>query len=70
MNEQHKQEGCFCHGAGPRLSDLFRACWTEATRDHFRTSRVEFWKGVRGLVDEHIDRLSRPQQKGSSVPVE
>jgi hypothetical protein len=70
MSEQQRHEGCFCHGAGPRLSDLFRTCWSEATRDHFRTSRVEFWKGVRSLVDEHIDRLSRPQQKGSTVPID
>jgi hypothetical protein len=70
MTEEQKHEGCFCCGAGPRVSQMFRTCWSEATRDHFRTSRVEFWKGVRSLVDEHIDRLSRPQQKGSTVPVE
>jgi hypothetical protein len=70
MTEETKHEGCFCCGAGPRVSQLFRTCWSEATRDHFRTSRVEFWKGVRSLVDEHIDRLSRPHQKGSTVPVE
>ena len=71
MNEEQKtQEGCFCHGAGPRVSDLFRARWSEATKDHFHSSRVEFWKGVRTLVDEHIERISRTKQKGSTVPVE
>jgi hypothetical protein len=71
MNEQQKAEGdCFCCGAGPRVSNLFRSCWSEATRDHFRTSRVEFWKGLRSLIDEHIERMSRPQKKGSTVPVE
>jgi len=49
---------------------MFRSCWSEATKDHFRTSRVEFWKGLRSLIDEHIERMSRQQQKGSSVPVE
>jgi len=71
MNEEHRTaDGCFCHGAGPRVSNMFRTCWSEATRDHFHTSRVEFWKGLRSLIDEHIERMSRSQQKGSSVPVE
>ena len=71
MNEQQKAEGgCFCCGAGPRVSNAFRNCWSEATKDHFRTSRVEFWKGLRSLIDEHIERMSRTQQKGSTVPVD
>jgi len=71
MNEEHKTaEGCFCHGAGPRVSEMFRTFCSEVTRDHFHNSRVEFWKGVRNLVDEHIERLSRPKQRGSTVPVE
>jgi hypothetical protein len=71
MNEDQKtSEGCFCHGAGPRVSNMFRTCWSEATRDHFHTSRVEFWKGLRSLIDEHIERMSRTKAKGSTVPVE
>jgi len=70
MNEEQRTGGCFCHGAGPRVSDMFRSCWSEATKDHFRTSRVEFWKGLRSLIDEHIERMSRQHQKGSSVPVD
>jgi hypothetical protein len=71
MNEEQKaHEGCFCSGAGPRVSSAFRSCWSEATKDHFRTSRVEFWKGLRSLIDEHIERMSRAQKKGSTVPVE
>ena len=68
--EQQRTEGCFCGGAGPRVSDMFRSCLSDATRDHFRTSRVEFWKGMRSLIDEHIERMSRSQQKGTSVPVD
>ena len=71
MNEEQKaHEGCFCHGAGPRVSNAFRSCWSEATKDHFRTSRVEFWKGLRSLIDEHIERMSRMQKEGLTVPVE
>jgi hypothetical protein len=71
MNEEQKtSDGCFCCGAGPRVSNMFRTCWSEATKDHFHTSRVEFWKGLRSLIDEHIARMSRTKQKGSTVPVD
>jgi hypothetical protein len=60
--------GCFfCATAKPVLEHL----WTEATRDHFRTSRVEFLKGLRSLLDDRIDHLSRHQEtKGTKVTVE
>ena len=70
MNEQQRSDGCFCGGAGPRVSNMFRSCWSEATKDHFRTSRVEFWKGLRSLIDEHIDRMSGQQKKGTTIPVD
>jgi hypothetical protein len=60
-------EGCFvCQVARPFL----RGLWTDATRNHFRNSRVEFLKGVRSLLDDRIERLSRTEQKGHHVTVE
>jgi hypothetical protein len=41
----------------------------EAAR-HFREARIEVWRGVRALVDHHIDRLSRNTAPGSRVVVE
>jgi len=60
--------GCFvCETALP----LLRHCWSEATRDHFRNSRVEFLKAVRSLIDDRIAHLSRhDQSKGTHVTVE
>lgn len=59
--------GCFvCDVARPFLRNL----WTDATRNHFRNSRVEFLKGVRSLLDDRIERLSRHEQKGQRVTVE
>ena len=59
--------GCFfCTTAIP----FFERCWNEATREHFRNSRVEFLKGVRSLIDQRIAHLSREQTKGTTVPVE
>lgn len=63
-----KASGCFiCEVVRPVLERY----WTDATCDHFRNSRIEFLKGMRSLIDQRIDHLSRPaEQKGTSVPVE
>ena len=64
----HEHEhGCFfCTTALP----LLERCWPEATRDHFRNSRIEFLKGLRSLLDQRIEHLSRRTQKGTHVAVE
>jgi hypothetical protein len=65
--EAHASEGCFfCHTAIP----LMERVWSEATRDHFRTSRIEFLKGLRSMIDDRIARLSHEEQKGTHVTVE
>jgi hypothetical protein len=63
------RESCFCHGAGPKVTENFRMK-SEAARQHFRNARIEFLKAIRTLVDERIAHLSRDQQKGSTVNVE
>jgi len=62
------QAGCFvCNTAIPLVEHL----WSEATRDHFRNSRVEFLKGIRSLIDQRIEHLSKTSEpKGHHVPVE
>ena len=61
------QPGCFfCLNVKP----FFRKRWSEATQDHFRSSRVEFLKGIRSLLDERIANLSRHEAKGTQVTVE
>lgn len=66
--ETHRHEqGClFCGVALPMLERL----WPEATRDHFRNSRVEFLKGIRSLLDDRIAHLSRKDHRGTKVAVE
>jgi len=44
--------------------------WSEASRDHFKNARIEFLKGVRSLVDDRIEQLSREERKGARVVVE
>lgn len=74
MNEEQKTnetaQGCFCSGAGPHLSGMLRNCFSGATREHFRNSRIEFLKGIRTVIDQRIDHLSRGERKGTTVPVD
>ena len=59
--------GCIlCAAAMPFLE----RCFSENTRDHFRNSRVEFLKGIRGLIDDRIAYLSREERRGTKVTVE
>jgi hypothetical protein len=59
--------GCFvCTTALPILEHL----WSDATRDHFRNSRIEFLKGIRSLIDDRIAHLSREEARGTRVTVE
>ena len=59
--------GClFCDAIKPFMEHL----WSDATRDHFRNSRVEFLKGLRSLLDARIAHLSREESKGTHVVVE
>lgn len=65
-SERH-QHGCFfCTTAIP----LLEHCWSDATKGHFRNSRVEFLKGIRSLLDDRIAHLSKEQTKGTKVTVE
>lgn len=55
---------------GAFIPPLFGVCWSDATRNHFRNSRIEFWKGIRGIIDDRIERMQRANDKGTHVTVE
>jgi hypothetical protein len=59
--------GCLYCGAVKPLLDRM---WSDATNDHFRNSRIEFLKGIRSLIDDRINRLSKDEAKGTKVVVE
>lgn len=73
MAEQSTTTGA---DAGPRqcffctMMPLLERRWHEATKGHFRNSRVEFLKGIRSLIDDRIERMSREERKGTHVTVE
>jgi hypothetical protein len=74
MSEEQRHcndSGCFCRGYGPQATAFAEHMWSRVSRDHFRNSRIEFLKGLRSLIDERIDRLSRhAEPRGTSVPVD
>ena len=65
--------GCFfCTTAMPLLERYFSVdrCVSETTREHFKASRVEFLKGLRGIIDDKIAYLSKEEVRGTRVTVE
>jgi hypothetical protein len=57
--------------AGDTIGQLFRALGaSEEVCGYFRQSRIEFLKGIRGLLDERIEHLGRAPRKGTRVVVE
>lgn len=62
---------CLCQGAGPLLTELLRRLGPpKAAREHFDSARVEFLKGLRALLDDRIEHLSKAQAKGEKIHVE
>jgi hypothetical protein len=63
-------ESCVCREVADHLRDLLQPR-SEAAREHFRNSRLEFLKAVRTLIDERIEHLSATAPApGAKVPVE
>jgi hypothetical protein len=62
-------EPCLCREALRKLDEFF-SVKSDAAREHFRNSRLEFLKAVRTLIDERIEKLSRTGQAGAKIPVE
>jgi hypothetical protein len=68
----HAHAHCACCQASEVLGRVFSAFGpSEEAKGHFRQSRVELLKGIRQLLDERIEKVSRaPHQKGSRIVVE
>jgi len=62
-------EPCLCREVLRKIDDFF-SVKSDAAREHFRTSRLEFLKAIRTLIDERIEKLSRTGQAGAKIAVE
>ena len=63
---------CFCMGSGPAFSKFAKTLGPpEGAASHFRQARIEFLKGLRGLIDHRIESLGRETgHKGTKITVE
>ena len=62
INEEMAKLGNVLKGLGP----------SDQVKEHFRTSKVEFLKGLRRMIDEKIEsaQSTAAGPQGSTVPVE
>jgi len=66
--ERVYHERCLCREAIDTLRDFLGV--SPAVRDHLRSSRIEFLKAIRTVIDERIEHLARAEQRGTKVAVE
>ena len=61
-------ERCLCR----ELLDQFRAHLgvSPEVRQHFNNSRIEFLKGIREMIDDRIEHLSKRSEQGTKIAVE
>lgn len=82
--EQQARTQCYCerivngiNEMGKETSEFFTKLGkdigpSDNVKQHFRTASIEFWKGVRAMVDEKIEHLTAHPgaQKGTTVAVD
>lgn len=63
---------CLCGGMGAAVSQMMRMMGpTGQAAGHFRQARIEALKGLRAILDQRIETLSRGgTSKGTKVTVE
>ncbi len=71
MEEQSTKRECVCMGIAPEVINLLKKLGpSDSVMDHFRNARIEVLKGVRQILDNRIEHLSRTEKKGTRVTVE
>jgi hypothetical protein len=61
-------ERCLCREMIDQVRDVFGM--PAQVREHFNNSRIEFLKGIRAIIDNRIEHLSRAPQHGTKIAVE
>lgn len=65
-----REPECFCMGFGPEITRMLGSWGTEGARGHFRNARIEALKGLRALIDQRIEALSKGRGRGTKIEVE
>jgi len=61
---------CFCMGFGPELARMLQNWGTDSAKGHFRNARIEALRGLRALIDQRIETLSKRPKRGTAIEVE
>lgn len=66
--ERIYQERCLCREAIDQLGEFLGV--SPAVKEHLKSSRIEFLKAIRTVIDERIEHLSKAEARGTKVAVE
>lgn len=61
---------CLCMGFGPELGRMLQTWGSDSAKGHFRSVRVEVLRGLRALIDQKIETLSKRTRRGTAIEVE
>ena len=68
---EERKSDCLCGGIGPELTSILKKLGpSDEVLNHFRNARIEMLKGIRQMIDDRIDHLNKPSQKGTRVVVD
>ncbi len=69
--KQTNQTNCMCGGNGPKLTALVELLLPSGDAgNHFRQAQLELLKGLRAVLDQRIESMSRPGSQGTKLNVE
>ena len=69
--KQTNQTNCMCGGNGPKLTALVELLLPSGEAgNHFRQAQLELLKGLRAVLDQRIESMSRPGSQGTKLNVE
>ena len=61
---------CVCMGFGPEIARMLRSWESDSAKGHFRSARLEALRGLRALIDQRIQTLSKRPRRGTAIEVE
>lgn len=65
---EHAHERCVCNEVIGHIQEALGV--SPQVRQHLANSRIEILKAIRTVIDERIERLSKPAQRGAKIAVE
>ena len=61
-------ERCLCREVLDHVREVFGV--PPEVKEHFTNSRIEFLKGIRAVIDNRIEHLSKTASHGTKIAVE